>query len=191
MTDVVRLTLVSHAMTDAMSDGRFPQDESLNSLGQRQCAEQTHRSPTRRDLRDLCVCSPEERTRQTAELLGLDVAIEPRLADLDYGVWRGASLSNVCLDELALFHTDPASAPHGGESVVELIARVGEWMNEISARPQRITAVTHPAVIRAAILVALDATPKSFWRIDIDPASCAVLHFRDHAWTFRPGSGHR
>ena len=46
-------------------------------------------------------------------------------------------------------------------------------------------AVTHPAVIRAAILVALDAPPKSFWRIDIAPVSRTVLHFRGQAWTLR------
>ncbi len=36
MSEVVRLTLVSHAMTDAMSAGRFPTDEPLNSVGYRQ-----------------------------------------------------------------------------------------------------------------------------------------------------------
>ena len=36
VSDVVRLTFVSHAMTDAMSAGRFPTDEPLNAIGQRQ-----------------------------------------------------------------------------------------------------------------------------------------------------------
>ncbi|HET7075645.1 MAG TPA: histidine phosphatase family protein, partial [Mycobacterium sp.] len=36
MTEVVRLTLVSHAMTDAMAAGRFPGDEPLNGVGRRQ-----------------------------------------------------------------------------------------------------------------------------------------------------------
>ncbi|EUA23514.1 putative phosphoglycerate mutase [Mycobacterium xenopi 4042] len=35
MTEVVRLTLVSHAMTDAMVAGRFPADEPLNDAGRR------------------------------------------------------------------------------------------------------------------------------------------------------------
>ena len=48
-----------------------------------------------------------------------------------------------------------------------------------------MVAVTHPAVIRAAILIALDAPPKSFWRIDIAPVSRTVMHFRGHAWTLR------
>ena len=36
MSGTVRLTLVSHAMTAAMSAGRFPIDEALNGLGHRQ-----------------------------------------------------------------------------------------------------------------------------------------------------------
>jgi len=44
-------------------------------------------------------------------------------------------------------------------------------------------AVTHPAVIRAAILLALDIPPKSFWRIDIAPVSQTVMHFRKGCWT--------
>ena len=36
MSEIVRLTLVSHAMTDATAAGRFPRDEPLNALGQRQ-----------------------------------------------------------------------------------------------------------------------------------------------------------
>ena len=36
MSEVVRLTLVSHAMTDAMAAGRFPTDESVNDLGRKQ-----------------------------------------------------------------------------------------------------------------------------------------------------------
>ena len=36
VTGIVRLTLLSHGMTDAMADGRFPADEPLNAIGRRQ-----------------------------------------------------------------------------------------------------------------------------------------------------------
>jgi broad specificity phosphatase PhoE len=57
--------------------------------------------------------------------------------------------------------------------------------------PGRTIAVTHPAVIRAVILIALAAPSKSFWRIDIAPASCTVLHFRGTAWTLRSAVAER
>ncbi|MGE2690220.1 histidine phosphatase family protein [Mycolicibacterium pulveris] len=182
MTEVVRLTLVSHAMTDAMAAGRFPTDEALNSLGHRQIDATTELGEA-----DAAFCGPEKRTRQTAELLGLRAAVEPRLSDLDCGRWRGDVLGRLRPDDLAIWLTDPTRAPHGGETVVELIGRVRDWMGSLTERRGRLVAVTHPAVVRAAVLTALDAPPKSFWRIDIEPASRTVLHYRGHAWTLRSG----
>lgn len=180
MREVVRLSLVSHAMTDAMAAGRFPTDEPLNSLGHRQVD-----ATTELGAFDTAYCGPEKRTRQTAELLGIRADVLPQLADLDCGRWRGDLLGGVRPAELAIWLTDPTQAPHGGETVVELISRVRRWMNSISAHRGKLVAVTHPAVIRAAVLVTLDAPPKSFWRIDIAPVSRTVLHYRGHAWTLR------
>ena len=180
MSEVVRLTLVSHAMTDAMAAGRFATDEPLNAVGHRQVD-----SSIELGVSERAYCGPEKRTRQTADLLGLQAGIDTRLADLDCGRWRGDVLGRVDAADLAIWLTDPTRAPHGGESVVDLIDRVKGWMDSLTADRARLVAVTHPSVIRAAIVIALDAPPKSFWRIDIAPASRTVMHFRGHAWTLR------
>lgn len=171
-----RLTLISHAMTDAMSAGRFPVDEALSEIGRRQtgCPVTAERA----------FAGPELRTRETAELLGLQALVEPRLADLDCGQWRGEELRNIPPARLRDWLTEPAAAPHGGESVVELVGRVAGWLKQLDDAV-RTVAVTHPAVIRAAIMVALSAPPKSFWRIDVAPASHTVLHRRGGVWTLR------
>lgn len=171
-----RLTLVSHAMTDAMAAGRFPDDEPLSEIGRRQAG------PMHTAARALA--GPELRTRQTAELLGLRACTESLLADLDCGHWRGRDLCDIAPTELQAWLRDPVLAPHGGESIVELIDRVATWLTQHGDAGKTV-AVTHPAVIRAAILAALDAPPKSFWRIDIAPVSQTVLHHRDGAWTVR------
>jgi broad specificity phosphatase PhoE len=180
VSEVVRLTLVSHAMTDAMAAGRFPTDEPLNALGQRQADAALDLGPV-----DAAVCGPEQRTVQTADRLGLHAVTDSGIADLDCGRWRGDVPGGVESADLAVWLTDPTRAPHGGESIVELCQRVRDWMDTVSARRGRLVAVTHPSVIRAAILIALDAPPKSFWRIDIAPVSRTGLHFRGHAWTLR------
>ena len=181
MSEVVRLTLVSHAMTDAMSAGRFPLDEPLNDLGRRQVSSAVLGSVER------AYCGPEARTRQTAELLGLDAAPELMLADLDCGQWRGQALVATDPAALATWLTDPRAAPHGGEAVVDLIARVRVWLDTLAAAPARVAAVAHPAVVRAAILIALDAPSKSFWRIDVEPVSRTVLQHAARGWTLRCG----
>ncbi|BBX29047.1 histidine phosphatase family protein [Mycolicibacterium alvei] len=180
MSEVVRLTLVSHAMTDATAAGRFPTDEPLNQLGHRQAD-----ATVELGVVDAAYCGPEKRSRQTAELLGVSAVVEPQLADLDFGGWCGGVLDRVPPADLAVWLDDPARAPHGGESVVDLLSRVHGWMDSLASARGRIVAVTHPAVIRAAILVALDAPPKSFWRIDIAPMSRTVMHLRGQAWTLR------
>ena len=69
--------------------------------------------------------------------------------------------------------------------MVGLLTRVRGRLDTLAPTGQHVTAVTHPAVIRAAVLLTLDAPPKSFWRIDIAPLSRTVLHNRGHAWTLR------
>jgi broad specificity phosphatase PhoE len=182
VTEVVRLTLVSHAMTDAMAAGRFPADEPLSDIGRRQ-AEAVAALDIAGDTRQLT--GPERRARQTARLLGLQATTEPRLVDLDCGRWRGEALTAVGAADLEVWLTDPAQAPHGGESLAGLIERVDGWLASLTDNTSRTVAVTHPAVIRAAILAALDIPPKSFWRIDIAPVSRTVMHFRNDCWTLK------
>lgn len=177
MSEVVRLTLVSHAMTDAMAAGRFPIDEELNGRGRRQLDGLVVGAA------DTVLCGPEIRARQTAEAVGLTPTVEPRLADLGCGAWRGLGLDRVQPAELTQWLTEPESCPHNGESIVELVARVRGWLTDLTQTPGRTVAFTHPAVIRAAILSALEAPPKSFWRIDIAPASSTTLHHRGAGWT--------
>src|SRR5947209_2837890 len=65
--------------------------------------------------------------------------------------------------------SDPDAAPHGGESVSDLLRRIEPWLTAAAGNDQRAVAVTHASVIRAAIILAIDARPVSFWRIDVAP----------------------
>ncbi len=165
-------------MTEAMAAGRFPADEPLRDTGRQVTALRIND-----DTRQLA--GPERRTRQTAELLGLQPVLEPRLADLDCGEWRGTALPDVAPADLQTWLTDPGQAPHGGESVVDLVDRVAGWLAGVASQAGRTVAVTHPAVVRAALLVALEIPPKSFWRIDVAPLSRTSLHYRGQRWTLR------
>lgn len=181
MTEVARLTLLSHGMTDAMADGRFPADEPLNAIGRRQVeAMGGVAGAAQRQL-----CGPEQRARQTAKLLGLQAEVDPRLADLDCGRWRGDAPAALPPAEIQAWLGQPGAAPHGGESIADLISRASRWLESLTANPLRTVAVTHPAVIRGAIVAALDLVPASFWRIDVEPVTRVVLHFRDGRWTLR------
>lgn len=109
MSGIVRLTLLAHGMTEAMSAGRFPADEPLSELGVRQVRAVDNLGPV-----DRVLAAPETRTRQAADLCGWTAETDPRLVDLDYGGWQGAILTAVDPAALQMWMTDPTSAPMAG-----------------------------------------------------------------------------
>lgn len=182
MSTVTRLTLVTHAITDAVQQARFPADKPLNALGLR-AVEKIGRFPETDSARTIRI-GPEARTRQTAAALGLDGAVEPALADLCCGSWSGATMDEVPQQQLGQWLGDPGFREHGGESIEDLLGRVRAWLATLT-EPGHIVAVTHPGIVRAAVLIALAAPAASFWRIDIPPLSATTLHGRGPVWTVR------
>ncbi len=88
-------------------------------------------------------------------------------------------------DALAAWTTDTNAAPHGGESVAALIERIRPWLDRIRSDGRRVVAVTHPAVIRAALVLAIDAEARSFWRIDVAPLCQVRFSGSPLRWTLR------
>ncbi|MFE3254204.1 histidine phosphatase family protein [Nocardia sp. NPDC059091] len=182
MSAVTRLALVTHAITDAVQAARFPADEPLNPLGSRS-VEKAGGLP---GLEPADVYhAPEIRTAQTTHGLSLTGTPEPALRDIDHGTWSGRSMDALPPDQLMAWLTDPAYRAHGGESIIGLLDRVGSWLTSLTGRGDRIVAITHPAVVRAAVLLTLNAPAESFWRIDIPPLTATTLHHRAPAWTLR------
>lgn len=179
MISVVRLTLVSHASTDAVRAARFPADEGIDAVGRRDAGLAAPLSAKR------VVAAPERRAAETAAALGLEPEIDSALRDLDHGAWRGLTMDEIDPVPLHEWLGDPASKPHGGESITELVDRVRGWLAGVAESGTGTIAITHPAIVRAAIVVALDAPPKSLWRIDVGPLSVTRLHHRGGAWTLR------
>jgi broad specificity phosphatase PhoE len=180
----VRLTLVCHASTDAVRDVAFPADEPIDPQGQAKA------SALAGELRrvDAAWTSPALRARQTAAALQLAARVNPALMDVDLGRWVGRSFADVQQAEpegIAAWIGQGDAAPHGGESVVALLARIAAWLDALQREDGRIVAVTHPAVIRAAIVLAIDANPMSFWRIDIAPLCRVSLQGNADHWTLR------
>jgi broad specificity phosphatase PhoE len=96
------------------------------------------------------------------------------------GRWRGRPLGEIEPADLSIWMTDPDARPHGGETLTELLQRVSRWLGTLP--DARIAVVTHPAVIRAAILTVLGAPPASFWRVDIAPLSQTWLSYHGGRW---------
>ncbi|HEX7932203.1 MAG TPA: histidine phosphatase family protein, partial [Paraburkholderia sp.] len=147
----------------------------------------------------LAFVSPAVCARDTASALGFTATVEPGLADLDYGAWRGLRLADLAADmpdELAAWTRDPEAAPHGGESFGQLVKRIGEWLDALNVAPdcatnhtRDIVAVTHAPVMRAAIVHVLGASPAIYSRIEIAPLAVVTLQrSQQRGWTWQPSS---
>lgn len=178
-----RLTLICHASTRARKRGRFALDEALE-MDWRQAPlsriDRFKRAP-------LVVCGPEARTRQTATLFAEHPQVEQALRDCNLGRWQGQALDAIQQAEPDALHAwlnDSSAAPHGGESVVQLCERVGQWLQSLEQTPGHVLAVTHPFVIRAALLHVLQCAPGMFNLIDVEPLSATELRFNGR-WRLR------
>ena len=195
-----RLLLVSHASTAAQRAGRFPADDPLDARGLAAAGA----ARTRLALPDdaAVFVSPALCARETALALGLAATLDDALADIGYGDWQGRRLADLAAEapqELAAWTHDPDAAPHGGESFSQLVKRIGTWLEARSAamggtssgashRAPHVVAVTHAALVRAAIVYALGASAAVFPRIEIAPLSVVELRHSPRGWTWWPGS---
>jgi len=180
----MQLSLISHASTVALRQARFPTDEALDSIG-RQKAKALAGLLT---AGEIVLASTATRTRETATALGLQPALEPRLDDCHYGRWTGLSLEEIQVQDepgMLAWLQDPEAAPHGGESLRDVQQRVVGWLDEISQQNAHVLAITHPAIIRLAILHALAADLAAFWRVEVEPLSLTHLHFSRGRWSLR------
>lgn len=182
-----RITFISHAATSTQRNAAFPLDESVDERAFAEIAALGWHTPRAQSV----FSGPERRAQQTVDALQLSASLAIELRDCDYGVWRGRELSELQSEDpegIAAWLTDATAAPHGGESIVNLIARVGRWVDGQNDGGHTI-AVTHPAVIRSAIVHALSAPAQTFWRIDIAPLSLTDLRFNGRVWTLRSSGG--
>lgn len=178
----LRVLLICHAATADTRRAAFGGDGPLLDGAARRAGDlAAHLPKARAVLRSDARCAVE-----TAEALGLGetACADPGVADWDFGRWRGRSLDDVTTQEpdaVVAWRSDPSGAPHGGESLVALLARVRGWLDALDGEGVRVV-VTHPSVIRAAVVCGLEVPEEAFWTIDVTPTSVTELRRRGTRW---------
>jgi broad specificity phosphatase PhoE len=177
----LQITWIAHGATAAVRRSAFPGDEPLEEKARAKAAELAEAL----GRADQVLVAPERRARETADALGLTGTTDGALRDCDHGSWAGRSLAELqaeAPEALAAWLTDPAANPHGGESIADLIRRVAAWCDSPERGEGRVLALTHPAVMRAALIHALGAGPTAYWRIDVAPLSRLILSRQGASW---------
>jgi len=179
-----RITLISHPATLEQKAGVFPLDEPLDARALQDVRAAAWKAP--KDARVLA--SPELRTRQTAEALGLDAMEAHELRECDFGRWGGCGLEMLQAEDpagLSEWLTDVAAVPHGGESFYKLMVRTGDWLDAQKESGPAIV-LTHATVIRAAVVHALEVSPhEAFFCLEIGPLTMTDIRYSGGRWRVR------
>ncbi|MEO3975285.1 histidine phosphatase family protein [Streptomyces sp. CAU 1734] len=182
----VRITLVAAARSCPLLAERFDDDRPLDQAGWHEI-QLTAPALVPLNAADLRYCSPTLRSRTTAQALGFAPMAQPALRACDMGRWRGFTLAEVTAAEpraVDAWLADPCAAPHGGESLLAFIRRIGGWLDTRPAGDGgSVVAVAEPSVVRAALVYALRAPPSSYWNIDVRPLATMALTGGAGCWS--------
>jgi probable phosphoglycerate mutase len=167
------LVVVRHGRTAHNASGLLlgRLDPPLDELGREQAAALARAvGPV-----DRVISSPLQRTRETAAAFGVEVEVDERWIELDYGEYDGVPLGEVPSEVWARWRADVDFTPPGGESLRQLGERVRDALDELahrgSATERTTVIVTHVSPVKAAVGWALGAGDEVSWRLWVAPAS--------------------
>ena len=167
--------IIRHGQT-ALNDRHLLQGRSdfpLNENG----ISQAHAAAERLNgIRFSCVyASPLLRAVQTARIIAPDLTpvIDDRLIEMDYGPYEGADLTHLPQEILSFFSDFVHNpAPEGMEQLSSVVARAGEFIEELSGQDGNILVSTHAIAMKAALEYLTPESLGSYWSKYI--GNCAV-----------------
>jgi len=186
------LLLARHGETDWNRDHQWQGHTGppLNETGRRQAAELAAQI----ESIDAVYSSDTERAHETAVILaerhGLHVETDPRLREVNFGLWEGltrAQINERFGGAFAQWLSGESSTPDGGEPDEAMAERVLAALRDIAQRHReaRVLVVTSGGPIRAveAHLLAIDQTTARSDVETVPNCSLVELVIRDGAWT--------
>jgi broad specificity phosphatase PhoE len=181
------LHLLRHGRTAANAGGLLlgRLDPPLDAEGERQAAAAAARLASSVAPPSRIVSSPLARCRATAALVagalgGVEVEVDERWLELDYGELDGMALTEVPPATWSAWRADLAWAPPGGESLVDLGRRVRSACVDLAAfaADHDVVVVSHVSPVKAAVAWALGVGDEVTWRLFVAPASLTRIAVR-------------
>jgi broad specificity phosphatase PhoE len=179
------LLVVRHGLTQANADalllGRA--DRPLTDIGRAQAT----KIAAAIGRPAAVISSPLRRATETAEAFGVDVEVDERWIEIDYGEYDCMPLADVPAEFWAAWRADPALRPPGGESLVDLGVRVRAACEDLRVRAadEDIVVVTHVSPIKAAVGWALGVGDDVAWRMFVAVASVTRLSMTERGAVLR------
>ncbi len=164
--------LARHGETAFNAEHRFQGqlDVPLNETGRAQAAALAERVAAERSDLAALWASPLVRARETAEIVGARIGLEPRLdprfMELHVGAWQGRLYADVRAADpdgfAAWLDAGWAFRAPGGESIAEQRDRVVAALADVRAGAVPALVVCHGGVMRAALAAAAGTGPQGW-----------------------------
>ncbi len=152
-------------------------DLPLSKAGMRECRlllrQLRLRNPT-------VISSDLQRARNTAAMLTDGHVIEePRLRDMHFGEWEGATWEELEEQVGAPPLTESAKwttiRPPGGESFADVVARVSSWLEALPRDGGDYLVVAHAGSIRAIAVLLLEIPPARAFSLALDHSRVSIF----------------
>lgn len=178
------LLLVRHPETHANIAGRLigRGDSPYTREGSRQLRRAARK--IERFEPEVIWSSPLQRARRLAlaagSRAGVEVVVDPRLVELDFGHAEGLSFDEIAEAGLTFNYQsrDEPVAP-GGESRAQIEARTAAFFDQIVTSGQRQVIVTHGGVVRAGLVHLLGLESTDTWAFHIHNVQLAHVRYMD------------
>ena len=176
--------LLRHGQTPMSVQKRYAgrSDVPLTDVGVQQAAASAKRLASAG--LGVIVTSPLLRTVQTAQevaaVTGAAVVTDDGFRETDFGAWEGLTFAEVrerWPAEVAAWLADPEVAPPGGESFIDVSARVTAALHRVLAARagQTVLIVSHVTPIKMLVAAALLAPPAALYRMHLDVAALSEI----------------
>ncbi|MBN1265586.1 MAG: histidine phosphatase family protein [Anaerolineales bacterium] len=170
--DTVRLILIRHGTTIWNSQNRFigTTDLPLDENGKRQAKQLA--SHLTRDIPDVIYSSNLKRAAETAAIIAescsLEPVLDPRLREIDFGIWEGLTLDEISLSYSSEYARWTAGIPVPNMNIEpsdSLLVRAGSFLHHIRTnhRGDTVLTVSHGAIMQAIIFLALSLPYRNDW----------------------------
>jgi broad specificity phosphatase PhoE len=181
----VLLTLVRHGRTVANATNLLQGhvDHALDEVGLEQAAGLAAALARVAPVTRL-IASPLLRARQTADAIAsglenspVDVEVDPRWIELDYGDYDGMPIVDVPPATWGQWRSDIHFRPPNGESMAELDVRIRTALVDLCRQNEQghVVVVSHVSPIKAAVAWALGVDIGVSWRTALDRASMSTV----------------
>lgn len=166
------------------------QDTSLTDLGRQQAEKLAQRLKASKASIDTIYCSNLYRAKETAEIIGERLKINPipnqLLNEVSFGNWEGLTLREIEKQypgQLARWRNELTFSPKEGESLISVNNRVGFFIEELKDKCQKdndnVLIVSHAAITKVLILRMIGIPLNLLAKFKISQAGLSLLRVED------------